>query len=268
MRLAIKLQAFIKILRNLSLLSFILEDRIAKRHIGNTIILLLLYSNLFGMLRIAAHILSVVFHPLLILTYMLVLLLLINPYLFGLHHLQGNIPLILLVFSSTFLIPACGVLLMKQLGFIHSLQMKDRMERIGPYIMTGIFYMWMFRNMVSNPTIPTAYSIFVLGSTIALFLAFFINIFTKISAHAIGMGGLLGMVILTMWNFSYGDFPVNLGQIGTVQVQMHTLLMVVILLAGMVGTARLILKAHEPKDLYGGYLIGFVTQFLAFVLLV
>ena len=219
------------------------------------------------MLRLIANIFSVIFHPLLILTYMLVILMLVNPYLFGLHSISGNKPLILLVFLSTFMIPAFAVFMMKQVGLIQSLQMKDRMERIGPYIITGIFYMWMFRNILENPTIPTAYTIFVLGATIALFISFFINIFSKISAHAVGMGGLIGMVVITMLRFSYDDFAIDLGSIGIVRITMNSLLMIVIVLAGMVGTSRLLLKAHEPNDLYGGYFIGFVTQFLALMIL-
>ncbi len=219
------------------------------------------------MLKLLANIFSLIFHPLLILTYMLVLLMLVNPYLFGLHSIAGNTPLILLVFMSTFMIPAFSVVMMKQVGLISSLQMKDRMERVGPYIVTGIFYLWMFRNILNNPTIPTAYSIFVLGATIGLFVSFFINIFSKISAHAVGMGGLVAMVIITMFHFSYDDFAIDLGALGIYRVGMNTILMLVIILAGMVGTSRLVLNAHEPNDLYGGYLVGFVTQFIALMIL-
>jgi len=219
------------------------------------------------MLKLLANIFSLIFHPLLILTYMLVLLMLINPYLFGLHSIAGNTPLILLVFMSTFMIPAFSVVMMKQVGLISSLQMKDRMERVGPYIVTGIFYLWMFRNILNNPTIPTAYSIFVLGATIGLFVSFFINIFSKISAHAVGMGGLVAMVIITMFHFSYDDFAVDFGSLGIYRIGMNSLLMLVIILAGMVGTSRLVLNAHEPNDLYGGYLVGLVTQFIALMIL-
>lgn len=219
------------------------------------------------MLRIFAHFISILFHPLLMLTYMLVLLMLINPYTFGVPSIEGNIPLILLVFLSTFAIPAFAAFMMAQLGLIESIQMKKRTDRIGPYIITGIFYMWMFRNIMENPTIPTAYSVFVLGATIGLFIAFFINIFQKISAHAVGMGGLLGMVVITMLHYSYDDFVLNISSFGAYRISIYSLLMFVIILTGMVGTARLLLKAHHPQDLYGGYFVGFVTQFLAFIIL-
>lgn len=50
---------------------------------------------------------------------------------------------------------------------------------------------------------------------------------------------------------------------------MNALLLFTLLMAGLVGTARLILDAHQPFDIYGGYLVGFSSQFIAlrFILL-
>lgn len=215
------------------------------------------------MIKTFAKIISFVFHPLLILTYMLLILLLVNPYLFGVNSVQRGTRLILLIFLSTFFLPSVAVVMMRALNMIESLEMKDRMERTGPYIVTGIFYLWMFMNFVHNPDIPTAYTSFVLGSVIGLFLAFFINIFSKISAHAVGMGGLLAMVIITMLLFSYGNFTFYAGTYGVYQVSMTTLLMLIILFCGLVGTARLWLNAHIPQEIYGGFVVGFLSQFIA-----
>lgn len=228
-------------------------------------------------LRMLAQLISFVFHPLLILTYMLVVLLLVNPYLFGVNSVgdAASKLLIIQIFLYTFFIPALSLLLFRALGLVKTLELKDRQERIGPYILTGMLYLWVFINLHNSAEmnaedgrrfvlqIPTAYTSFVLGATISLFLAFFINIFSKISAHAVGMGGLLGMVILTMLLFSYDTFTVNSTIIGNFQVHMSTVLIITILLAGMVGTSRLLLQAHEPMDLFGGYLVGFASQFIA-----
>ena len=217
------------------------------------------------MLKIAAQIISVLFHPLMILTYMLILFILANPYLFGVSNISEHKSkiLILQVFFSTFFIPAFSVAMLRFLGFVQSFELREKEERIAPYIITGIFYLWMFRNFLGNSLIPTAYTSFVLGATISLFIAFFINIFSKISAHAVGMGGLVGMVMITMLLFSYGSFEVSLPLMGTLHLTMVTILLIVIVLAGLVGTARLVMKAHEPMDLYGGYLVGLASQLIA-----
>jgi len=217
------------------------------------------------MLKSLAQVLSFIFHPLLIVTYMLVLLLLINPYLFGVNSIgdkQSKL-LILQVFLSTFFIPAFAVAMLRFTGMIKSMEMKTRQERIGPYIITGMFYIWMFRNFLGSDQVPTAFSSFLLGASIGLFIAFFINIFSKISAHAVGMGGLVGMVVITMLLFSYETFTIHSTIIGIVEMSMNGILVFVIVMAGMVGSARLLLGAHEPLDLYGGYLVGFASQFIA-----
>ena len=216
-------------------------------------------------LKPLAKVVSYLFHPLLILTYMLMLLLLVNPYLFGLNSIADTNSkiLILRIFLYTFFIPAVSVVVLKLVGMIDTLEMKDKTERIGPYLITGIFYLWMFRNFLSNSNIPAAYTSFVLGATIGLFIAFFINIFSKISAHAVGMGGLIGMVVITMLLFSYGSFTINFGFLGSLHLNMNVVLMITIILTGLVGTSRLLLQAHEPQDLYGGLVVGFSSQFIA-----
>ena len=134
------------------------------------------------MLRSLAMGLSVVFHPLLVPTYMLLLLLLINPYLFGVSSPQdeGAKMLLLLVFLYTFFIPAVSFVVMYFLGMIQDIHVKDKEERIGPYLITGMLYIWVYYNFSQTGQLPPAYVSFMLGAVIALFLAFIINIFSKI----------------------------------------------------------------------------------------
>jgi hypothetical protein len=99
--------------------------------------------------------------------------------------------------------------------------------------------------------IPVHVKIFVLGATIALFTAFIINLFSKISIHAVGMGGMIAMVMMAVLSVPY-NYESNL----------HVL-PIAVLVAGLVGTARRVLGAHEAADIYGGYFIGFFAQFVA-----
>lgn len=216
-------------------------------------------------MRFIARGISLLFHPLLILTYILVVLMVLNPYLFGISsisELNGRV-LLLRVFISTFFIPGFAVMMLTFLGLSSSMELPKREDRYGPYIITGIFYLWLFRNFLDNPTIPSVYTSFVLGAVIGLFLAFLINIFSKISAHAVGMGGLIGMILLLMVQSNYQTFEVVLPWLGTVQLSLLVLFLLSLFLAGLVGTARLFLEAHDPMDLYGGYLIGFASQLIA-----
>ncbi len=217
-------------------------------------------------LRGLARGVSLIFHPLLIPTYMLILLLLINPYLFGINSITERVgqETLLLVFLYTFFLPAVCILVMHFSGMIGSLEMPDKSDRIGPYILTGLLYLWVFYNFYSSGQVPTVFTAFMLGIVIALFLAFFVNIFSKISAHAVGVGGLVAMVFITLLRFSYPSFSLDLGSLGVYSVSVGLVFLAAILIAGLVGTARLLLKAHDPIDLYGGYLVGFTAQMVAY----
>jgi hypothetical protein len=215
-------------------------------------------------MRIVANIISVIFHPLLIVTYMLIMLLMVNPFLFGINRLSDGTHLILSVFLQTFFLPFFAIFMMKSLGFVTSYEMKDKQERIGPFIATGIFYLWVYWNVANGNVFHTAFTIGVLGATIALFLGFIINLYFKISLHAIGIAGLVALVIITMVYYSRGSvvsFKLPTGDI--CQISLIFILMGTIAIAGLVGTARLILQAHRPIEVFAGYAVGFLCQFIA-----
>lgn len=220
--------------------------------------------------RTLANFLSVIGHPMLVLTYMLLILATVNPQQFGGTGIgdRRSILLLLSVFITSFLLPALAVLLMKPLGFITSLQMSDKQERIGPYIATGVFYLWLYKNLASVGQAPDLFQVCVLGATIGLFLAFFINIFTKISAHAVGMGGFATMILLALKRPEWAYYGLEIPCFGNVlQMSLLAVLAVVIVFAGLIGTARLALGAHVPADLYRGYVAGAAAVLLADMLL-
>ncbi|MEL6987231.1 MAG: hypothetical protein AAGK97_05325, partial [Bacteroidota bacterium] len=145
-------------------------------------------------------------------------------------------------------------------------EMQDSKERILPFIACGIFYLWMFINIVRNPDIPSLFSSFVLGATIALFTAFIINIFSKISLHAIGAGGLIALIVLIQ-KLNFGQsFRFYFNSMGF-EFNLSAVIAIIIFLAGLIGTSRLILKAHKTEEIFAGYFIGFCTQIIAYIVL-
>lgn len=218
--------------------------------------------------RFLAHFFSVVGHPMLVLTYALLLLLYVNPYAFGVNNPGEKRALLLLlyVFTTTVLIPGIGIAVMKPLGFIKSLESPERMERIGPYIIIGVFYLWLYKNLSTGGQVPPLYLVCTLGATFSLFIAFVINIFTKISAHATGVGGLVGMTILTALEWPGSSLQVTIFGTG-IQFSITALAAFMVVFAGLVGSARLALNAHVPKDLWQGYSVGFGSLWLAWAIL-
>ena len=208
-------------------------------------------------LRLTSLFFSYLFHPLMLVTYAFVFLMWIDPFAFGSPSFVDAIGtfdiMAIRVFFSTALLPALAIIMMKFLGMLESFEMDDKQDRIGPYIATGVFYLWIFFNINSNPQLPDGFKIFVLGATIALFCAFFINNFRKISIYTVGMGTILGLILMN-WTTIHPMFLLPTFQI-------------TILIAGIIGTARLILKSNEASDIYSGYWVGILAQFLGMIIL-
>ena len=44
----------------------------------------------------------------------------------------------------------------------------------------------------------------------------------------------------------------------------NEIILFIVLLSGAVGTARLYLKAHNEQEIYGGYVVGILSQMIAY----
>ncbi|MGB1247238.1 MAG: phosphatase PAP2 family protein [Chitinophagales bacterium] len=172
-------------------------------------------------------------------------------------YLQGKhfvIHIGLLIGLMTFY-PLFSMLLMRALKIIDSIELEDRKMRFIPMIAVATF--WLLAFLMYMPNGKTVFSSnivlsnMILGSVIAVFLAFFFNALQKISFHTIGMGGLVGMLLQI---------------IPTAKVNLVGFFIAAIILAGVVGSARLYLDAHTKSEVYGGFLIGFFAQFIAYTM--
>lgn len=207
-----------------------------------------------------ALLVSGLFHPLLVPTFSFLILVGVNPYLFGTSDLgePRAMSKLILIFLDTFFIPVVAVFIMSRLNMINSVMMEEKSERIGPLLLVMVLYFWIFWNFNNSNDNPTIFSSFLLGVVIALILVFVINLVDKISLHGTGMGGLVGVCVIML-----GLFGPNGVSLGSVTVGLPLLVALALVLAGVVGVARLALKGHTPMQLYAGYLVGFVSQFVA-----
>ena len=200
-----------------------------------------------------AKAISFIFQPLLFPTYGALLVILVNPQRFGYFGQKEQGLWLIIVFALTFMFPAIWLLMMKQLEMIDNLKLETGKERIIPFVAIATFYLWaawMFKPAV-NMKIPPNQLLFymMMGACLSIFIAFFLNSYFQVSVHAVGAGGLLGLLI-TMIRYSAFDLRI--------------FLLAFILLAGAIGSARLILKANTGQEVFTGYFIGFSGQFIAF----
>jgi hypothetical protein len=139
---------------------------------------------------------------------------------------------------------------MKPLGFISSFHMPTSRERTIPLMAVMIFYFWISHVFNNLPAIPLALKVLLLGNFWGIILVFLANIFTHISMHTAAAGGMVGillvMLILSPANILLPFFGA-------------------LILAGIIGSARLALGAHQRGDVWLGYIIGILCQVSAYI---
>ena len=208
-------------------------------------------NNYPAPVRFFAHLFSYIFHPLFIPLYVTFFLVFIHTTYFVGFDTREKIWLLIRVSYSMIFFPLVTVLLLKGLGFIDSVFLKTQRDRIIPYIASGIFFFWaylVFRNQPEIPTILTSFTFAVFISSSAALMA---NIYFKISMHAIGLGGVLGLFIIIMQQNN---------------MLMTVPLSVAFFLTGLVCTSRMIVSDHQPKEIYAGLIMGIVCQLVAAVI--
>lgn len=199
-------------------------------------------------LRILATTASYVFHPLLMPTVMALVLYRLSPTSFaGLP--AGNFGKMMLpIIINTLFFPVVATLLLKAAGFLENLHMPDAKDRIIPLMASMIFYFWAY-NVFKNIDAPFILRVLLLGSFWGVIALFMINIFVKISMHTAAAGGMLGIMVILLFSS-----PVN----------MVLPFFLALIISGIIGTARLILKSHTPAEVWLGYIVGVLVQLGAF----
>jgi len=155
----------------------------------------------------------------------------------------------LTVCAFTFVLPVLNIYLMYKLKRIQSFILSEQKERTFPYIMTAIFYFGLFY-LFYDLRIWESIKLFVLCAGTAILFTAVINLRYKISAHMVGIGGIVGMMISLNLLLQYDLFP---------------FIIVSILAGGIIGWARIILEEHKPSQVYTGFLLGVSCQLVLFL---
>lgn len=195
-----------------------------------------------------AYLISTFFHPMLLPSYAMLLIATVYPQFLANLTKDEVVRLLVTIATNTLLFPGLVIVLMKKLNFISSFNIPDRKERIIPYIAISIFYFWTFM-VVRSLGIGGFINDVMFGASLSVFAVFFFNLFFKISAHTMAFGNFIALMISLTFMSSFN---------------LEWALAIVVLIAGLVGTSRLILKAHTPAEVFWGYAIGLICQLIAF----
>ena len=202
-------------------------------------------------MQVTSKIVSYIFHPLLLTTYLVALLGLTIPR-FLILPSAAYWPFVGFIFAMTFILPVSNLILLKAFGTVTSLQMPTRRERLLPFTLIAVLYIavtimfyYKVRGNINFNKVMTLVTIMVLVATIMTF-------FEKISVHSLAICGALGIMM-----------PLNKAvENGSMLVPT----LAVLILAGVVMSSRLYLNAHTPRQVMFGAVTGYIIGFFGMVL--
>ena len=180
---------------------------------------------------------SWVLHPFLLPLYLIVVLLTLTVF----AHYPANAMIIPLL--------ALGVL--RSLGRISDFKVDNRRERLLPLLVGAVCYVLC---AITIAKIPSAIFLrkFMIAAACCEVLCFVVSFYWKISLHLTAMGAAVALLVV-----------MNVAGVGNMMVP----LMVAILCAGALASARLYLGCHNGQQVLAGFCGGFAVATLAVLFL-
>lgn len=192
------------------------------------------------------------FHPLLLPTYLVLVLHYSFPSMLSLKAEYSN-TIIGLIFVFTFVLPSINLITLRYFGSISSLTLESRQQRILPFTFITLLYILVtFLFYAKLPFSQNFNKLMVIISALVM-VSLIVTLFYKVSVHSMAVSGGLGILL-----------PLN-----QVTDQDNLLLPTVglILIAGLVMSARLFLNAHTPREVMAGGVVGVSVGLVGMILL-
>jgi len=195
------------------------------------------------MLRVA-RITSIVFTPFSI-PFLAFLVLFLFSYLRIMPILYKGIVLGI-VYCFTILTPTITIFLFRKINGFARQELSERKKRYVPILLTIISYVFCLL-MMRKLNIPWYMTGIIFVSLVISIICILVNLKWKLSEHMAGMGGIIGGLVSFSGLFSYN--PV-------------VWLCLFILIAGILGSARIVLGHHTLGEVLSGFVVGLVCSFL------
>ena len=156
-----------------------------------------------------------------------------------------------IVYAFTILLPMIAIFFFRKINGWGIGAFRDRRKRFVPYLLTIICYVSCLVMMV-RIGLPRYMTGIILATLMAMVICIVVNIKWKISEHMTAIGGVIGGLIAFSFLFNYNP---------TVWLSLF------ILLAGVLGSARIILRHHTLPEVLTGFAVGAVCAILGILYL-
>ncbi len=152
--------------------------------------------------------------------------------------------ILMVVFFTTSILPMLTVSILA-LNQRFDINMNKSTDRIIPALASSVFYYLGFV-LLGRVSIFPVLKLYMLASILVIVALLIISFKWKISIHMAALGSLAGTFFAL--SFRKGMNPVYA-------------LLIIILISGLVGTARLALKKHDIWQIVAGYFLGFLILY-------
>lgn len=185
-------------------------------------------------------IISTILHPIVIPTIGVMVYFLIVP----VHFLSNQkFAVLSSVFIFTYLVPLVVLIILKQFKIIKTYKTESISERKLPIILMIILYYSLGVNMAKAGNLNDLSLLFYATAIGLLFIYVLFYLKIKASIHLLSLGITVSFFLVLGNNYS----------------RFYLLfILVTLLLAGFLGSARLYLKAHTHREVYIGFFLGFI----------
>ena len=189
---------------------------------------------------------SAFLHPIVMPTVGILLYLIFSDFRFS---KEQKLTLLAIIFIATYVIPILLLIILKAIGAIKNYKAATIEERKIPLLFMIVLFFFIGKTL-NETHVTREISFLFYGTSLGLSLVYllFINK-TKTSLHLLSMGSAVGFFLLFQQIHSTNILP---------------LIIILIILSGVLASSRLHLKAHTSKEVYFGFFIGVICQFLAF----
>lgn len=199
-----------------------------------------------------AHIISFVFHPLLMPSYLFLFIIVFASTMMQPLQKDSLLQVLSIIFIVTFIIPAISIGTLRLSNFITDLKLKDRKQRVTPFLFVTCFYGITAYMFYAKLNINNIIFLIFATTTVLLLTLTIITYFWKISIHGAGIGGAIGYILALSLAFYIPYFAIYFA--------------VLIIIAGLIAYARLSINAHTPLQVYAGLILGIILCYFSLYL--
>ena len=191
-----------------------------------------------------AKVISAIFTPFSI-PFLAFLILFVFSYL-RIMPIQYKLIVLGVVYCFTILMPTLTIFIFRKINGFSPEDLAERKRRYVPFILTITSYIFCLL-MMHRLNIPWYMTGIILAALVMMVICIIVNLKWKLSEHMAGAGAVVGGLVAFSALFGYN--PV-------------WWLCLFILVAGILGTARIILQHHTLGEVMGGFTVGLVCSLL------